>query len=83
VPVIEADDQLHLHRNFSAQAFDDAHDVRILTARRHEIDQAHRAIFRFQFCFQDERFAAVTAPHSCYFFIRKEPPVAIFFISEQ
>jgi len=30
VPVIEADDQFHLHRDFSAQAFDDADDVRVL-----------------------------------------------------
>src|SRR4029077_3095084 len=83
VPVIEPDDQFHLHRDFSAQAFDDADDVRVLASRRHEIDQAHCAIFRFQFCFQDECFATITTPHRCYLFVRKEPPVPIFFFPEQ
>ena len=83
MPVIEPDNQFHLHRDFPAQAFDDADDVRVLAARRHEIDQAHRPIFRFQFCFQDERFATVTATNGCYLFVRKEPPVAIFLLPEQ
>ena len=44
VPVIEADDQFHSHRDFAAQTFNDADDFRILAARRHKIDQAHCAI---------------------------------------
>jgi hypothetical protein len=82
VPVIEADDQFHLHGHFAAQTFDDADDVWILAARRHEIDQTHRAIGRFQFCFQDKCFATVTATHGCYLFVRKEPPVPVLLLSE-
>ena len=83
MPVIEADDQFHLHRYFPAHAFDDADDVRILPSRRHEIDQAHRATFRFQFCFQNERLVTITATHRGYLLIWKKPPVPIFLVAEQ
>ncbi len=51
--VIEADDQFHLHRDFAAQSFNDADDVGILAARRHEIDQANGAAPGFNVRFEN------------------------------
>ena len=61
LPVIKPDDEFHLHRHFAAQPFHDPDDVRILATRRHEIDQAHGAALGFDFRFQDQRVATVTA----------------------
>ena len=78
LPVIKANDQLHLHRHFAAQPFDDPNDVGILAARRHEIDQAHGAAFRFDFRFQNERVASISASRSLDLLIGMEKPAAIF-----
>ena len=83
LPVIKANDQLHLHRHFAAQTFDDSNDVGILSARRHEIDQAHRAAFRFNFCLQDERLVSISSSCLLDLLLRKKSPVAIFFLTEE
>src|SRR5436309_9899193 len=80
--VIEADDELHLHRHFAAQAFDDADDVRILAARRHKIDQANGATLGFNFRFENQRLSPVTAARGFDFLCRKKPPVPIFLLAE-
>ena len=41
--VIEPNDQLHPDRHLAREALDDADKVGIRPARRHEIDEAHRA----------------------------------------
>src|SRR5438067_8463766 len=64
LPVVETDDQLHVHRHFAAQPFDDSNDVGILTARRHEIDQANRAALGFNLRLEDERVAPIPATRS-------------------
>src|SRR5206468_8922770 len=81
--VIEADDQLHLHRHFAAHAFDDADDVRILAARRHKIDQANGPALGFNFCFENERLSPVAATRSFNVLLRKKPPVSIFAVANQ
>ena len=58
--VIEANDELHLHGDAAAHTLDDADDVGIFPARRHEIDQAHRATRGFDFGFKNQRVAAIT-----------------------
>ena len=42
--VVEADDELHRDRHAAAHALDDAHDVERLVARRHEVEDADRAL---------------------------------------
>ena len=83
LPVIEADDEFHLHRDFAAHAFDDADDVRIFAARRHEIDQAHRAAFCGDLRLEDECIATVVATCLYHFFRRKKPPVTVFRVAQQ
>src|SRR6185369_6180248 len=58
-------------------------DVGIFTARRHEIDQTHRAAFRFNLSFQNERVVSIPAPRSLDLLIGMEKPTAIFSGAEQ
>src|SRR5207248_4364970 len=81
--IIEADDQLHLHRNFASQSFNDANDVRVLAARRHEIDQAHGATLCFDFRFQDKRVSTVPATRFYDVFLREKPPVSVSRIAQK
>src|SRR5436309_10258694 len=81
--IIEADDQLHLHRNFASQSFNDANDVRILAARRHEIDQAHGAALCFDFRLEDKRVTTVTATRFYDLSLREKPPMSVFCIAKQ
>ena len=78
LPVIEADDQLHLHPHFAAQPFDDADDIRVLATRRHEIDQANSAALGFNFRFKNQRLAPIPAASCFNFLVRKKSPVPIF-----
>src|SRR5205823_9147848 len=81
--IIEADDQLHLHRNFASQSFNYANDVRILAARRHEIDQAHGAALCFDFRLEDKRVTTVTATRFYNLSLREEPPVSVSRITQK
>ena len=83
VAVIEPDDQLHLHPHAAAQAFDDADDVRIFSARRHEIDQPHRAFGRFDFRFEDQRVTPITAARRGDFSLREKSPSPIFPVAQE
>ena len=57
--VVEPDAHTHLHRDRPLDALDDAHDVRRLPARGHEIDQAHDAVVAGELRLEDKRVAAV------------------------
>ena len=81
--VIEADDQLHFHPDFAVHALNDADDVGICAARRHEIDQADRAGGGFDFRFEDERVAPIAALGLSDFLFRREKPVPVFFFAEE
>jgi hypothetical protein len=81
--VIKPNDQFHLHRHFSAQSFHDADNVRILPARRHEIDKAHGAALGFDFCFENKRVATVTATRRFDLFLREKSPVTVFRVAQE
>src|SRR5947209_14919646 len=81
--VIEADDQLHFHPDFALHALDDADDVGICAAWRHEIDQADRAAGGFDFRFEDERVAPIAALGLSDFFFRRKEPTPVFFFAEE
>src|SRR5262245_35928207 len=83
MPVIEADDQFHLHSYMAAQSFNDADDVRVLASRRHEIDQANGAALSFNFSFENQRLSQVTAARGFNFLFRKKAPVPIFLLAKQ
>src|SRR5262249_7543722 len=83
LPVIEADDQFHLHSYMAAQSFNDADDVRVLASRRHEIDQANGAARSFNFSFENQRLASIAAASCFNFFGRKETPMPIFTFAKQ
>ena len=81
--VFETDDQLHSHRHLAANAVDDANQIGILPARRHEIDQAGDASGRFDLGLEDQSVAAITAARRFDFIRGQETPAAIFFVAEQ
>src|SRR5262249_33773279 len=57
----EADDELHPHRDATADAAHQPHDVRRLAARWHEINEVDGAVVSLETRFQDEGVAAVAA----------------------
>src|SRR5262249_16162564 len=77
LPVIKPNNQFHVHRHFAAQPFHDPDDVRILATRRHEIDQAHRAAFGFDFRFENKRVTTVTALRGFDIFFWEKPPMSV------
>ena len=83
MPIIEADNQLHLHRDIAAHTFDDADHVWVLAAGRHEIDQTNGAALCFNFSFENECFSTVASTRRYNLFLRKKPPVPIFCVAEQ
>ncbi len=83
VAVIEPDDQLHLHSHAAAQTLDDPNDVRIFPARRHEVDQPHRALGRFDFRLEDQGVPSITAARRGDFSFRKKSPSPIFSVAQE
>src|SRR5439155_552191 len=61
LPIVKPDDQLHVHRYFPTQPFDDPNNVGILAARGHEIDQSRGATFGFNFCLQNDSLASISS----------------------
>ena len=61
--VAEAQHELHAHRHPATQPRHDAHDIRALVPRRHEVGDADRAGGRLELRFQDQR--AVAIPSRC------------------
>ena len=61
VPEVEADDELRPHLHRAANALDDAHDVRCLVARRHEVVDPHGPVVVLPRRLEDERLVAVSA----------------------
>ena len=57
--VVEPDGQAHPHRHASGDALDDADDVGRLAPRRHEVDQADRAVLGVELRLEDERVVPV------------------------
>ncbi len=81
--IVEPDAQTHLHRDSPLDALDDAHDVRRLPARRHEIDQAHDAFVAGELRLEDERVAAVSPPRRGDVRRGPERPSAVLLVAEE
>ena len=79
---VKAQRQLHPHGDPSAQAFDDAEDVGMRPAGRHEVDQPYGALGRLEGRFEDQGVGAVAArgtnasPGGC------DLPIAVFFTAQ-
>src|SRR6185437_6199533 len=59
--VVEAQHELGAHPDLAPLTHDEAHDIRGLAARRHEIDQRDDAIGAGELRLEDERVAAIAA----------------------
>ena len=75
--IIKADDQLHPNRDLAFKTFNDADDVGIGPARRHEIDIANGAVVSLDFGFENERVAPIAAVGPCDRGFRDKAPVAV------
>ena len=76
--VIEPDNQFHPDRHLPREALDNPNDIGIGSARRHEIDVANRASARVQIGLQNQSVATISAFPLLDFFLRREPPRAVF-----
>ena len=81
--VVEAEHELHPHLDASADALDDAHEVGLRLARRHEVDEPHGTVVRLELGLEDERVAAVLAARRAELARRLDRPVAVLRVAEQ
>ena len=81
--VVEPDAQTHPHRDGPLDALDDAHDIRRLPTRRHEVDQADQAVLAHEFCLEDERVVSVSAPGGSDLARGHERPPAVLLAPEK
>src|ERR1700730_2218752 len=75
--IVEPYDQVHFQGDLAPQSLDDSNDVGILSARRHEIDQAHGSTGRFDLRFQNQRITAISPFYLLDLFLRKKSPMTI------
>src|SRR5580704_9643998 len=59
--VVKSKHEIQLHRDLAANSTHYAHNLGILLARRHEVDQRNGACLRFEFSFENERSVSVLA----------------------
>ncbi len=81
--VVEADDELHAHRNAAAQALDDPDDMRRLVSDRQEVRDAGGAFGGFPLGLEDQRFVAIPAPRRPLGALRREEPAPVAGVAEQ
>src|SRR5688500_20179186 len=60
--IVEADDQLHPHRDYTRHALHESKDVRDGLPRWHTVHEAHRAGVGDELRLEDERSVAVPSP---------------------
>ena len=77
------DDEFHPQPHPAADAAHQPHDIGGVAARRHEIDQGHRAICGLKARLQDQRVVPVAAGGLCDFFCGRNAPPAMFGGAEQ
>ena len=82
-PVVEADDELHRHLDAPAHALDDADEVGLRLAGRHEVDEAHGAVVGLEFRLEDERVAAVLSSCRAELARGLDRPVAVLRVAEE
>src|ERR1041384_6741842 len=83
LPAIETDNQLHANAHLAGQTLEDADQVGVLAARRHEIDQSHGAALCLDFRFEDQRVTAVSPTAFVDLTLGVKEPAAIVLIPEQ
>ncbi len=81
--VVEADDELHLHLDAPADAFDDPDEVGVGLPRRHEVDQPHGSVVRLELGLEDERVASVLPARGAELTGGLDRPVAVLLVSEK
>src|SRR5688572_14502223 len=81
--VVEADDELHLHRDLAANSLDDTNHVRLAAARRHEVDHAGYPASCFEIRFEYQGVSAIAASGGRLGCSRADEPATVAFVAEQ
>ncbi len=82
-PVVEADDELHLHRDPTSPSLDQADDVELIVSRRHAVDDRDLAVIGGVDGLEDQRAGAVPAFDTTRRSRRCEQPPAVSRCPEQ
>jgi len=81
--VVEAQDQLCAHDDPTALADDQAHHIRCLSARRHEVDERDRAAPSGEIGLQDEGIVAISPCDVRLSIGRRDKPTAVLGPTQQ
>ena len=81
--VIEADGEIHSHRDSAGEAGQQPNHARVPSADRHEIRQPDTAVGGFKFAVEDERVIPVAALDTRDLSRRSDPPAAVSRFSEE
>src|SRR6185437_11016100 len=81
--VVEAEGELHAEGNFAARAANEPDDIRVLSARRHEVGEADLAGCGGEGGLQDHCAGAIAAVNGCDFVAGPETPVTVVSSAEQ
>ena len=81
--VVEADGELHAHRNAAAHPLHHAHHVRRNGARGHEVHQPHRSLVRLELRVEHERPLAVGARAAPDLALRRDQPASVALASQE
>ena len=81
--VVEAQGKLHAQGKFSTKALDDADDMRVTLANRHEVNHADRSISMGESGFENQCVSAIAARGFPFAFGRGDLPVAVFFRADE
>ncbi len=81
--IAEAQHQFGVHFHAAAFADHQTHEMRAVAARRHEIDQRHRAIGGLEPRLQDQRVGAIAAGGRLDLALRRDQPATILVCAQQ
>ncbi len=81
--IVEAQGEFHAQVQFSPKALDDADDMRVSLANRHEVDQTERPITMGECGFENQRMSAIPARGFPFALRRSDLPVAVFFCADE
>ena len=81
--VVEADRQVGRDLDLTAHALDDPDEDRVLLPRRHEVDDANRALGQLEGRLQHERVGPVPACYPLRLVSRREQPATVLGVPEQ
>ena len=81
--IVEAQDELHRHLHAPAPPEHHAHEMAVLGAHRHEVDERHRALGSLEVRLEDQAVAAIASAHAAVDADRREAPAAVLALAEQ